>query len=616
MTPPGLAQVTGPQLFGETAGSPVAPVARAMGTVMAPDVLFSKLMSGDARTPELPLPLPSRAPALLKASVSLPLLAALPTPPDAPLDLPLSDPSPVPKDAELPTLMAAPDAVVLQPNHIAVPLDADSAAVTKAELPMPDVAAEHHFADLAVVDGNPTLAPKSGADDSMAEMPSRAAQLVPAVPEMGPQPARPDGSSPDDPMAPAPGRNPTIKRHAAVILPGVVSAKATQGATIDVPGPTNSSAPNIPPAQPPGSATEPGIARAQAVTSAGPGLARGLPTGDTATTATDQPPFPRLPSRPGESPSAEPGTSAKVPTERVLAQVQPGPQERPQDAALPLMPVTASGTHAQADIMPAKSLVANAVVSSPAVPQPVPVAQPTVADISHVGQPAVVENLRGPVGDEPAASDTVRARPTITPSPRAAAVPLPSRASPDASAVAGHVAVGTTDVAVTDAPGSDVLSEFSIADMQTSGSSSEPHQAQRQVPPAPPRFMAPIADMARIMQPDKPVEIELNPAELGRVRMVLTETDGSMILSISVERPETMDMMRRHIDGLLQDLKQAGYSSLSLDVQTGGGAASGNGRNAPDRGTAILADTAPSSTAAPASPGRNIRTGGRLDIRL
>jgi flagellar hook-length control protein FliK len=59
-------------------------------------------------------------------------------------------------------------------------------------------------------------------------------------------------------------------------------------------------------------------------------------------------------------------------------------------------------------------------------------------------------------------------------------------------------------------------------------------------------------------------EISLNPEELGRVRISLTAVDGAITLNVSAERPETQDLMRRHIDLLSQQFRDLGYGTISF----------------------------------------------------
>lgn len=69
--------------------------------------------------------------------------------------------------------------------------------------------------------------------------------------------------------------------------------------------------------------------------------------------------------------------------------------------------------------------------------------------------------------------------------------------------------------------------------------------------------------------PDRPVELTLSPEELGRVRMTLTTQDGTLTLAIQADRPETIDLMRRHIDQLAQDFRDLGFTNLNFSFGHG-----------------------------------------------
>ncbi|WP_106746748.1 flagellar hook-length control protein FliK [Yoonia maritima] len=62
----------------------------------------------------------------------------------------------------------------------------------------------------------------------------------------------------------------------------------------------------------------------------------------------------------------------------------------------------------------------------------------------------------------------------------------------------------------------------------------------------------------------KPTEIALNPEELGRVRLSMSVVENAITLSISAERQETTDLMRRHIETLAQEFRDLGYSDVSF----------------------------------------------------
>jgi|GEM_PF-2073227 len=70
-------------------------------------------------------------------------------------------------------------------------------------------------------------------------------------------------------------------------------------------------------------------------------------------------------------------------------------------------------------------------------------------------------------------------------------------------------------------------------------------------------------------------DLALDPQELGHVRLKLVTVDGSSLLTIHAERPETLDLMRRHIGTLEQDLRAQGHESLTLRFSGGSNAGTG-----------------------------------------
>lgn len=71
-------------------------------------------------------------------------------------------------------------------------------------------------------------------------------------------------------------------------------------------------------------------------------------------------------------------------------------------------------------------------------------------------------------------------------------------------------------------------------------------------------------------QAAKGIELRLSPEELGPLRLTLRNVDGHMTITVAVERPETLDLMRRHADQLLNDMRSLGYVSVRLDMQAQG----------------------------------------------
>lgn len=93
--------------------------------------------------------------------------------------------------------------------------------------------------------------------------------------------------------------------------------------------------------------------------------------------------------------------------------------------------------------------------------------------------------------------------------------------------------------------------------------------------------------MAEALQrnPDKPVEVSLNPRELGRVRMSISAAEAGITVSVLAERPETLDLMRRNIDQLAREFQAIGYESINFAFAEGNAqqdAQAGNDQNRAD----------------------------------
>lgn len=107
------------------------------------------------------------------------------------------------------------------------------------------------------------------------------------------------------------------------------------------------------------------------------------------------------------------------------------------------------------------------------------------------------------------------------------------------------------------------------------------------------------------------IDLTLNPAELGRVRLLLVPGDASLAVTILAERPETLDLMRRHIDMLAEDFREMGYGSASFSF--------GRGQEDAPRATAESAVPVDPASAGPPRPDVVSATRGlsdRIDIRL
>lgn len=111
----------------------------------------------------------------------------------------------------------------------------------------------------------------------------------------------------------------------------------------------------------------------------------------------------------------------------------------------------------------------------------------------------------------------------------------------------------------------------------------------------------------------RPVEIALSPEELGRVRMALNPSEIGITVTISADRPETQDLIRRHAEQLAADLRGLGYESVTFSF-------SGNGGQTPDRQPpGDRGGTGPSATVEapdPAPLGQSATAADGLDLRM
>lgn len=64
------------------------------------------------------------------------------------------------------------------------------------------------------------------------------------------------------------------------------------------------------------------------------------------------------------------------------------------------------------------------------------------------------------------------------------------------------------------------------------------------------------------------VEIALSPEELGHVRLTIQSHEGGAAsVHLSADRQDTLDLMRRHVELLAEDMRDLGYKDLSFSFQ-------------------------------------------------
>ncbi len=130
----------------------------------------------------------------------------------------------------------------------------------------------------------------------------------------------------------------------------------------------------------------------------------------------------------------------------------------------------------------------------------------------------------------------------------------------------------------------------------------------------PPVITPTIIDMVKTGN-DGPVDLTLSPEELGRLTISLKRDGDFVHVTVIADRPETLDLMRRHAGDLIADLRQAGFSGASLNFGQGGKDHQAQGpESTQDADTVASTLTPPPDTRLP-NPGRS-RTGSGVDLRL
>ncbi len=114
---------------------------------------------------------------------------------------------------------------------------------------------------------------------------------------------------------------------------------------------------------------------------------------------------------------------------------------------------------------------------------------------------------------------------------------------------------------------------------------------------------------------DGALELSLRPDELGHLRFDISTSGDKLSVIVFVERPEAMELFRRHAEHLLNELRIAGFAQPSLSF---GEWSQRNARSAtpqPDTGSALPAESAVEPFSLPSASQKTAATG-RLDLRL
>ncbi|SDX82604.1 flagellar hook-length control protein FliK [Citreimonas salinaria] len=114
------------------------------------------------------------------------------------------------------------------------------------------------------------------------------------------------------------------------------------------------------------------------------------------------------------------------------------------------------------------------------------------------------------------------------------------------------------------------------------------------------------------------IEIRLSPDELGHVRLQMVPGENGMVVHIQADRPETLDLLRRHVDQLARDLAASGHGASGFTFAEG---RDGQGRGGERSGGIVAGPEIAGPAANP--PGREAdeaaeatRVEGGLDMKI
>jgi hypothetical protein len=221
----------------------------------------------------------------------------------------------------------------------------------------------------------------------------------------------------------------------------------------------------------------------------------------------------------------------------------------------------------------------------------------------------------------PALSDGAAASPggEVIDAGRAATERAGDRAAMNDALPAADQRVGAPSVAEGRGPGAEALTPTRMdAPAAAPASTDAPRLGAGAPQPAdapPPPAVAAVRDAAQailVAGPSGGVELRLDLPELGAVTIDIATEDGVVRAVLSAERPETLDLMRRHAEALQRDLMAAGFGRADLSFADRRGGRSQGGPDAEVGGDEPAAPVAPRHAFAqrPTAPAD------RLDIRL
>ncbi|MCA0437358.1 MAG: flagellar hook-length control protein FliK [Actinobacteria bacterium] len=224
------------------------------------------------------------------------------------------------------------------------------------------------------------------------------------------------------------------------------------------------------------------------------------------------------------------------------------------DPALPTTP--ASPTSPASSAAPASATAAPDSTGTPVSGQGATPASSAVAPViaQHVATRAVVASVLGEAssaalsGAEPVRSDTIAGSAERATAPVLAP---PVESQPPA------------------APPAQVVAAPAHAPAVTSAHPTVPAQAAAPPPAVHSQILTAVTPVLNRRDGSYSVELQLDPASLGRVRVHLAIASGEVSLHLASGDAGTRDMLRQNLDQLRQQLADSGFGRSSLDVGDG-----------------------------------------------
>ncbi len=254
------------------------------------------------------------------------------------------------------------------------------------------------------------------------------------------------------------------------------------------------------------------------------------------------------PSKPAERPMPHnPTRMADTSLQSARADVIPAPL-RPSRQPQPLVPPVSVS-------MPSGSVAdASAMTQQPAQPRSVAVPSPQLRPIEVAPRQPIPTAT-----PEPSVPQVTRPK-----SEAAVTAPAPRQAMPDMTA-RGDFAPSLADpVSIPDAP----LPAPAHADIRPT----EPAPIPRP-DPVPTQLAQRIAAVPMMTDRDAPLELTLDPPELGAIRVSVSRGAEGMVLHLQADLPETLDLLRRNGAALMQELQRQGldHAGFSFSGRDPGG---------------------------------------------